>query len=173
MDIVKELLIGGIAILIVLYLFHRRYKKNLITMDLYIPKIPTLENCKKCTDETVNKILTECHRREVAFDFSPQIKQHDLPQFDIEFSSFESKFFRNQRYPKIKNQLWGNEYAISVNEGVIVILRGWLPPDKVPNPEVHTYGNVPIKVVREVVDTFYKKVMFLTGRGFTQIHLKI
>ena len=173
MDLTKELLLIGTIILIVLWLFHRKYKRNMIEAGLYVPVIPTLENCKKCTDEKVLKILKECHQREVAFDFSPQVRQLDLPQFDIEFSSFESRFFRRQRYPKIKNTLWGNGYAISVEGGIIVILRGWLPPDKIPMPEVHIYGNVPIKVVREVVDKFYKKVMFLTGRGFTEIHLKI
>ena len=132
--------------------------------------IPTLNDCKKCTDEEIKKHLEKFHLRELAFGISPKIKPVDLPELEMELSSLHSRFFGNMFHPQIKWTTWGRGYAISVNSGKIVILRGWLAPDTMPTPAVYVYGNVPIETVRQVVIKFYQKVMYLTGRGFVTIH---
>jgi len=123
----------------------------------------------ECTDEKIKNILEMYHNREVSFGMRSNIIKKDFPEWKMEISSSDSRFFDYQLHPMIGTQYWYRGYAISVDGGVVIIMRAWTMPDSTSFPVVYTKGKVKTETVENIVNTFYSKVMNKLGENFAKI----
>lgn len=151
-----------------------RIQKNLIKnpfLKILPPILYTnfMDGLLECTDSKIKNILERCHTSEMAFGMRSDISKDDFPDWKMEISSSDSKFFDYQLHPIIGTQYWYRGYAISVDDGVVVIMRGWSMPHSTSFPVLYTKGKVKIETVENVVTIFYSKVMNKLGEDFARI----